>query len=1698
MRRKILYFISLITFPLAILFGVASWLIYSETIFSPTYDSSNVLAAYFEDDQHGVYTGSGQLPSYDTEVENPDDSILSYAYADKNIFNLYVDANFIDGAPIDVGVYWIRITPFGTGNQPLYVTYTIDKATPIVDTEVSVIYNQGPRSNYFTTEQNTSTIQYNGTFKNGSVTVPGTIKFSDTTNSSLKIGTYDYEWTFTPTSTKNYEVVKGTCSITTYATVSFYDGSILVSTKEVPYGNKITAVSYTPPTGYSFEGWYYLGHIFDFNSPITENMRLDTLNSLITYTITYNLDGGTLNSVNPSTYTIETPSFKLNNPTKSGSTFAGWTGSNGSEKSTSVTVSKGTTGNLVFNANWKYVAVFYDTDKTTILKTVDIIDGEVISPTYYALTDYQYKRTFNGWSKVDTDEIISTSSVTTTITGLSSSINLYAKVNEEIRSYTVNVYYKDKDNQASSTKSNSTDLTNSGGWTGGKTAAYYTTQVFDFVNKVGVSTASYTFGNPINLKRQIRIGETYYCYSNETTTEARYLFMMYMSPIDSFNWNDLLDSSFINSSGVGGNDNYLVSISGDTLNIVVLCVQPAAVVSTRTIASTTNTNFSETEGKFYKTVDEAFNACKNVSSKTYLRVYGTVYYTNSFTTNATDNVGSKNVIGSNTTINAYSKEIGGITYSFPKYTINIINQTLTQDFSIGSNVSVILSYGRHDNGADGYLTKQTEGCTYGGSSVQSLLIIKEGVKLTVNGSLTVGAYLMGASSPTLRGVIMNNGTIELNSKLVSYGFIKGSGKLIVNSSASVTDLFTIYDWPGGANATGMNSKKIFPFQCYSFHCISCETIIYKGASYKAWAQLYMASSWATAQEITIVGSGGLFELSNGYLIKSVEDTTKETSFNSSYTSSNLNITQRDKVKIYGDFKDNSISVTAKVFVSTTITTSTDLAMPLGFSSIEICSGTGTLAANSYKFLPGSKFIVDKGAKLIISNNVKVVFYDSYDELYEYNNGSTTQIGYNNPYSYVRLHNEFYKAHGALDSSNAPTYTHTEGFGATLIVNGSLDVIGHLGGIILTTEDSGAINLGNNSASLPRLSSLSYGRTGSSATTTTDTIYAQFYEYNKDTGLISSSLSNANTGIYYSVNVDNKYGFIGQNNAYEFVLIFETNGANEIVESISKKALTSTINISEEDLPYISKNGYEFGGWYLDSGFTNPAIGSTISEGTQTTLYAKWIEKTYTINYHYLYDEGCSTSGNITNSNPTSFTINSSINLVSPIDGSLTFGGWCIDSECSVAFSKINSTTLKNYINYIDSNGGVLDLYGRFSDKEYYNITYFDEKNNIDINSIYTIISGTQITLKDPMDSYSNTEGLDTTWFVRNEYTFVEWIIYSTDLIELARVSGSGTYTPTCNIYIKPRFEKITYVKVTISQENATITLTDSNGNNISDGAVVPSGTIVKIEYKFTGNSNRTFKLTDMNGTKTYNNDSLSGTSHTLISNTKFEASSSCLAAGTLILMADGTQLPIEEVKKGDYIKTYNFFTGSFENQKVIIKFTHEESVYLVKNLIFSDGTILRTVGEHGVFNYTLNKYTYIDENNYKDYIGHQFVKYVDDGYVLITLQDVEITYEKMVVYSITSQNNYNVIAESMLTIAPPDKFYNWIEMSGKMQYDVDKFNKEIEMYGLYTYDDFKDYVTYEQFIDWGGPYLKIAVEKGYFDFDYIITMIKAYLYLYDM
>ena len=105
---------------------------------------------------------------------------------------------------------------------------------------------------------------------------------------------------------------------------------------------------------YTLNGTALTGNTFTM--PANDNATVDASTALITYNITYDLDGGSVATANPTTYNVTTPTFTLNNPTKAGYTFTGWTGSNGTTPQTTVTIAQGSTGDRSYTAQWTQYA----------------------------------------------------------------------------------------------------------------------------------------------------------------------------------------------------------------------------------------------------------------------------------------------------------------------------------------------------------------------------------------------------------------------------------------------------------------------------------------------------------------------------------------------------------------------------------------------------------------------------------------------------------------------------------------------------------------------------------------------------------------------------------------------------------------------------------------------------------------------------------------------------------------------------------------------------------------------------------------------------------------------------------------------------------------------------------------------------------------------------------------------------------------------------------------------------------------------------------------------------------------------------------------------------------------------------------------------------------------------------------------------
>ena len=1054
------------------------------------------------------------------------------------------------------------------------------------------------------------------------------------------------------------------------------------------------------------------------------------------------------------------------------------------------------------------------------------------------------------------------------------------------------------------------------------------------------------------------------------------------------------------------------------------------------------------------------------------------------------------------------------------------------------------------------------------SLVVSSLTIAEGTTLRIYGNLVVSGEVYSDGTVRKRGVLMNNGNIILESGATfnSYGYTKGIGMIESMSGATVTDIFKMYDWVGGKNAYALNEIKILPFKCYSIHNISCDIKFNYGSVYKSKALLYVSDSWID-ENMIMVGSSGLFELKNGYIIKEVEDTTVITNINTDMYSTNQNITQRDILRINGDFIDGAVELTVKIsLLSADIKTSTELAMPIGFFKIFLESGTGSLSQNSYQFLPGSELYIGEDATLNIAKDVHIMFYDEFADDWEYiatKSATTGTRGKDNGYSYQNKHSAIY-TDGIVNSQ----------YYAKLTVEGTLNCNGYLGGKVYGSGN-GRIYIANNNAKLKEITQLHYDGTSINLIITSVDISSA-----AKTDVPKTAIGNINntpnkqfsSGVTYYYNTD--YNTWGS----QIVISFVTN-CDIKINTITEQTGSIGYSINSDILNSLEKEYYDFAGWYKDASFTTPYSGDMLHE--TTTLYAKWTPTNYNIEYVNVSEE--TITSEITNNNLTQFNYETLFEMVTATNDEFTCIGYYLNSTLTEEIGIIDGEALVNYLNdntvtiYVKWKKGVAKTYTvnfansndavscqskkdlqimdpedwinqgslpTMTGKDYdenvslYFIGWKDASGNIvtsitealfaegEFTTTLTATWGTKVEIKFNYSSgssiskwsYNNSsitvpDVEATNWVNKSDYIVhanYEWRDSANNLY-----SAGSTITLTANTTITSTItsDSIKYYKFTFTLSNATVEInvsssygivTDTSGNIKTSSSFSSNGTCyvqvgasATISVSYSKNNSRTFNVDGSLVSGTSTTITVTGTTHTVNASS---SGSSCLVAGTLVTMADGTYKKVEDIVAGDIVLVFNHDTGSYDYSVVMynIHSDLEWNYYEIINLEFSNGTTTRYHNLHYFFDVDLNEYVLLDHSNYYDYIGHRFYSASFDGTYyeseIITLTNAYATYEYTGVYGPMTAVHLNLFSDGLLSIAGDnDPFVNIFELDENMMIDETKKQQDIEMYGLFTYDDFKDYISEEIYYAYQGQYLKIAIGKGYTTFDRILELIEKYL-----
>ena len=490
------------------------------------------------------------------------------------------------------------------------------------------------------------------------------------------------------------------------------------------------------------------------------------------------------------------------------------------------------------------------------------------------------------------------------------------------------------------------------------------------------------------------------------------------------------------------------------------------------------------------------------------------------------------------------------------------------------------------------------------------------------------------------------------------------------------------------------------------------------------------------------------------------------------------------------------------------------------------------------------------------------------------------------------------------------------------------------------------------------------------------------------------------------------------------------------------------------LPTPTRSGYIFAGWYTaaSGGERVGGAGESYTPSANITLYAQWGKPC-----DVTYDANGGTCGTASEK----YT-GTALTLPTPTRDGYNFMGWYDAANGGNKIGNAGDTYNPK---------GEITLYAQWQEKVTYTVTYNANGGSCSEGSKTSDVA---MTLPTP---------------TREHYTFNGWYTAASGG---TRAGGAGdSYLPSGNITLYAQWTEMPKYTITIGdQSNATVTV-DKNSTYEDD--------TVSVTVSFSQSNNRTLTVKDASGnTILYKSAAGTYTFTMPASNVTIEASSekSCVTGDTLVMLADGTQKRIDEVTYEDQLLVWNFFTGDYDVVPAAIIFYHGDEVYDVVKLYFEDGTTVKVINNHGFYDVELDEFIFLDEKNADEYIGHKFVK-VDGngGRTEVALVGYEVVQEYTGCYSIQTAVHINFMVEGMfsLTIPPMDGWFDYFEIGEGMKYDEEKMQADIAKYGLYTYEDFAEYVTYEQFIAFNGPYLKVLVGRGVLTFEQILELIATYV-----
>lgn len=195
------------------------------------------------------------------------------------------------------------------------------------------------------------------------------------------------------------------------------------------------------------------------------------------------------------------------------------------------------------------------------------------------------------------------------------------------------------------------------------------------------------------------------------------------------------------------------------------------------------------------------------------------------------------------------------------------------NYTIPSGATLLVPYDAAQVKANENRVEANCKSSYTNPSVFRTLTLESGAKLVVHGNLEMSAQIHADGQWAAEGsttgkygklVIEQDAAIDVESggHLYAWGYVVGEGLITIKKGGSAQEPFQIGDWPGGSNASTMNSKKkAFIVTHYFYQNIESKIKYMPGATAIGVSGTIMSKSVYAIDDVALVGgknSGAMF------------------------------------------------------------------------------------------------------------------------------------------------------------------------------------------------------------------------------------------------------------------------------------------------------------------------------------------------------------------------------------------------------------------------------------------------------------------------------------------------------------------------------------------------------------------------------------------------------------------------------------------------------------------------------------------------------------------------------------------------------------------------------------------------------------------------------------------------------------------------